>query len=97
MGVSLIYSYHQIIIKNIHCQNTESGLIFGMKRIGLSCVYGHYHQCETQGIGEQEFLELDYQNAVDRINQSMDEWNYNDITPKGFRMRGCNQESKSYR
>ena len=51
------------------------------------CVHGHYHQCETQGIGEQEFLELDYQNEVDRINQSMDEWNYNDITPKGFRMR----------
>ena len=50
--------------------------------------HGHYHQCETQGIGEQEFLELDYQNAVDRINQSMDEWNYNDITPKGFRMPG---------
>ena len=59
------------------------------------CAHGHYHQCETQGIGEQEFRELDYQNAVDRIEMSMNEWGYNDVTPKGFRMPGwgCNQES----
>ena len=57
--------------------------------------HGHYHQCKRTDIGECEFFELDYQGAIDRINESIREWNSCGYLPKGFRMPGwlCNQES----
>ena len=57
--------------------------------------HGHFHQCERTDIGECEFLELDYNNALQRIEESMREWSSCDYIPKGFRMTGwlCNQES----
>ena len=57
--------------------------------------HGHFHQCITDGIGEQEFLELDYENAHQRIIQILIEWGKCNYKPLGFRMPGwgCNQES----
>jgi hypothetical protein len=57
--------------------------------------HGHYPKCESEGIGECEFLELDYKQATDRIMDSMDEWQDVGHFPSGFRMPGwlCNQES----
>tara|TARA_B100000131_G_scaffold315000_1_gene352715 strand:- start:979 stop:1656 length:678 start_codon:yes stop_codon:yes gene_type:complete len=58
--------------------------------------HGHFHQCVFRDdIGEQEFLELNYEGAVARIERSMEVWNAVGYTPKGFRMPGwgCNQES----
>jgi len=57
--------------------------------------HGHYHKCERTDIGECEFFELDYNKAINRISESMNEWDSCDYTPKGFRMPGwlCNQES----
>jgi peptidoglycan/xylan/chitin deacetylase (PgdA/CDA1 family) len=57
--------------------------------------HGHFHQCKNVGIGEQEFLELDYMLAKQRLNESLSEWHSVDHIPKGFRMPGwgCNQES----
>jgi len=57
--------------------------------------HGHFHQCERTDIGECEFYELDYKGAIDRINESMSEWNNCGFIPQGFRMPGwlCNQES----
>ena len=57
--------------------------------------HGHFHQCERTDIGECEFYELDYKGAIDRINESMSEWNNCGFLPQGFRMPGwlCNQES----
>ena len=57
--------------------------------------HGHFHQCERTDIGECEFLELDYNSAIKRIDDSMVEWTKCDYIPKGFRMPGwlCNQDS----
>ena len=57
--------------------------------------HGHFHHCQSEGIGECEFYELDYKGAVDRINESMEEWSSCNYIPQGFRMPGwlCNQES----
>tara|TARA_B100001123_G_scaffold448273_1_gene608611 strand:- start:3660 stop:4340 length:681 start_codon:yes stop_codon:yes gene_type:complete len=57
--------------------------------------HGHYHQCQSEGIGECEFLELDYKGATDRILDSQNEWQSAGYFPKGFRMPGwlCNEES----
>ena len=57
--------------------------------------HGHFHQCERNDIGECEFLELDYNSALQRIEESMREWASCDYIPKGFRMPGwlCNQDS----
>ena len=59
------------------------------------CAHGHYHACQTQNIGEQEFLELDYLNAKNRLKLLFDEWNKVNYIPRGFRMPGwgCNQKS----
>ena len=57
--------------------------------------HGHYHKCERTDIGECEFFELNYLDAVQRIGESMGEWQKCGIRPSGFRMPGwaCNQES----
>lgn len=58
--------------------------------------HGHYHDCRNGGPGECEFTELNYDQSIDRINQSISEWlNSCDSIPKGFRMPGwlCNQDS----
>jgi peptidoglycan/xylan/chitin deacetylase (PgdA/CDA1 family) len=57
--------------------------------------HGHYHDCQSNGIGEQEFLELNFQQAQNRLIESFKEWTALDYKPKGFRMPGwgCNQES----
>ncbi len=36
------------------------------------CAHGHYHACQNQNIGEQEFLELDYLNAEKRLKMIME-------------------------
>ena len=57
--------------------------------------HGHYHDCESDGIGEQEFLELNFQQAQDRLIEAFKEWQPFGYRPIGFRMPGwgCNQES----
>jgi hypothetical protein len=58
--------------------------------------HGHYHNTYTRNdIGECEFFELDYQQATDRIMDSMNEWKDVRCFPSGFRMPGwlCNEES----
>ena len=57
--------------------------------------HGHYHDCRNGGPGECEFTELDYSGAIERINDSMNEWIKCGYKPKGFRMPGwlCNDES----
>lgn len=57
--------------------------------------HGHYHDCRNGGPGECEFSELDYNGAIERIEESMREWVRCGYIPKGFRMPGwlCNQES----
>ena len=57
--------------------------------------HGHYHDCRNGGPGECEFTELDYSGAIERINDSMNEWIKCGYKPKGFRMPGwlCNEES----
>ena len=59
------------------------------------CAHGHYHMCEHKNIGEQEFLELDYANAKNRLRLLFEEWRNVEHTPVGFKMPGwgCNQES----
>ena len=57
--------------------------------------HGHYHDCRTEGIGEQEFLELNFAQAQDRLIESFNEWKMCGHKPQGFRMPGwgCNPES----
>lgn len=57
--------------------------------------HGHFHACNRKDIGEQEFLELDYDNAVERLKLCLGEWQFVGINPSGFRMPGwgCNQQS----
>ena len=57
--------------------------------------HGHHHDCRDGGPGECEFFELNYQQAVDRIMESHNEWQSVGYFPKGFRMPGwlCNQDS----
>lgn len=59
--------------------------------------HGHYHNCKNPMIGEQEFLELDYGSAIDRIDMMRLEWSFvgMDISQMGFRMPGwgCSQGS----
>ena len=42
----------------------------------------------TNVIGEQEFLELNYQEAFERIQDSIDTWSSCGYKPKGFRSPG---------
>ena len=57
--------------------------------------HGHYHECVNPNIGEQEFLELNKAEALDRIKESFNQWDLVGHFPHGFRMPGwgCNQES----
>ena len=57
--------------------------------------HGHFHACEMDGIGEMEFLELQYGPAQQRLQESMDLWKSCGYTPKGFRAPGwgVNQQS----
>ena len=57
--------------------------------------HGHYHQCKMDGIGEQEFLELNYKEATDRIMDSHNEWQSCGYFPKGFRMPGWGYNPES--
>lgn len=59
------------------------------------CAHGHYHDCRNKQLGEQEFLELDYTEAKDRVDLILDEWDKLGLRPKGFRMPGwgCTQGS----
>ena len=51
--------------------------------------HGHFHTTEQQdGIGEMEFIELDYGPAQQRLQESMDLWKSCGYTPKGFRAPG---------
>ena len=60
--------------------------------------HGHFHDVSPQNkqhIGEQEFLELSYSQAEDRIKQSLSLWKSCGHIPNGFRSPGwgINQES----
>ena len=60
--------------------------------------HGHFHDVSPQNkehIGEQEFLELSYSQAEDRIKQSLSLWEKCGHKPNGFRSPGwgINQES----
>jgi predicted deacetylase len=57
------------------------------------CAHGHFHSCKNSMLGEQEFLELDYTEAKERVELMLNEWSRVGITPKGFRMPGwgCSQ------
>ena len=57
--------------------------------------HGHFHACEMDGIGEMEFLELQYGPAQQRLQESMDLWESCGYKPKGFRAPGwgVNQQS----
>ena len=57
--------------------------------------HGHYHACKQEGIGEMEFYELNYSDAVQRIQESQDLWKSCGYPPKGFRAPGwgVNQQS----
>ena len=50
--------------------------------------HGHYHACKQEGIGEMEFYELNYSDAVQRIQESQDLWKSCGYIPKGFRAPG---------
>jgi len=51
--------------------------------------HGHFHQCETQGIGQCEFLELNTEKkAKDRIISMLNEWKSVNHTPVGWRNPG---------
>jgi len=55
------------------------------------CNHGHYHEVNKipkDQIGEQEFLELNYQEAFERIQDSIDTWSECGHKPKGFRSPG---------
>ena len=60
--------------------------------------HGYYHKVfkyKFEQIGDQEFLELNYQESKDRTKMIFDEWDKVGYKPKGFRMPGwgCNHES----
>jgi predicted deacetylase len=59
------------------------------------CAHGHFHNCKNSMLGEQEFLELDYSEARERVDLMLDEWYKVGIRPLGFRMPGwgCSQGS----
>jgi hypothetical protein len=52
--------------------------------------HGHYHKRENidPGCRECEFIELDYNRAKERINDSLEEWNKVNHKPVGWRMPG---------
>lgn len=53
--------------------------------------HGCYHDVEKYSrsqMGEQEFLELDYEEAKDRIELMMTDWDLVGYIPKGFRFPG---------
>ena len=51
--------------------------------------HGHFHQCETEGIGECEFFELDTgDKASQRIGECLTEWEKVGYKPKGWRNPG---------
>ena len=53
--------------------------------------HGHYHDVKKytkEEIGEQEFLELNKDEAVDRVRDSLDLWEQCGHKPKGFRAPG---------
>ena len=53
--------------------------------------HGHFHDCKKfskEQIGEQEFLELNYDEATERIQESLDLWAQCGHIPKGFRSPG---------
>ena len=60
--------------------------------------HGHYHDVKKytkEQIGEQEYLELNYQEAKDRVKESLSLWKSCGHIPKGFRSPGwgISQES----
>ena len=60
--------------------------------------HGHYHKVfkyTFEEIGEQEFLELSYQEAKERVKDILNQWFKVGVSPKGFRMPGwgCTQQS----
>ena len=60
--------------------------------------HGHYHDVKKytkDQMGEQEFLELNFAEATERIQDSLSLWKECGHTPKGFRQPGwgINQES----
>ncbi|MDP7196090.1 MAG: DUF2334 domain-containing protein [SAR202 cluster bacterium] len=60
--------------------------------------HGCYHDVfkyTRQQIGECEFYELNFEEAVDRVESMMTEWGLVDHTPRGFRFPGwqCTQDS----
>ena len=57
--------------------------------------HGHYHACKSEGIGEMEFFELNYGEAVERVQESLNLWESCGYKPKGFRAPGwgVNQQS----
>ena len=53
--------------------------------------HGHYHHVEKytkEEIGEQEFLELNKDEAIDRVRDSLNLWEQCGHKPKGFRAPG---------
>ena len=50
--------------------------------------HGHYHACHNEGIGEMEFFELQYGDATQRIQDSLNLWESCGYKPKGFRAPG---------
>ena len=51
--------------------------------------HGHYHKCESEGIGECEFFELDTEDkALQRIGACLAEWESAGYRPKGWRNPG---------
>jgi len=59
------------------------------------CAHGHFHSCKNSMLGEQEFLEIDYVDAKERVSMIFDEWDKVGVKPQGFRMPGwgCSQGS----
>jgi len=60
--------------------------------------HGHYHKVfkyTFEEIGEQEFLELSYHEAKERVKDIVNEWDMVGVNPSGFRMPGwgCTQDS----
>ena len=57
--------------------------------------HGHYHACVNEGVGEMEFFELNYGDATQRIQESLELWESCGYKPKGFRPPGwgVNQQS----
>ena len=50
--------------------------------------HGHYHKVfkyTFEEIGEQEFLELSYHEAKDRVKDIINEWTSVGVSPKGFK------------